>query len=200
MEEAIKRINELRPKYVFVTAKSGAGKTYFSNQLDGYKVLELDEVVESVGEAFGIKWPEPFKIYKNSLPAPVMDAFVANIHSFFQQHLDSPIVVEGAIADADLIKKVFSGPYAKFTFVYLYPVDVDAYAERMMKRFKYEKEIGIRSLSIWPQVTQELEEAEYESEELKQFLNRMAHESLVMSAQRYAYFETNGLDMIRVEV
>ncbi|OWZ02182.1 hypothetical protein PHMEG_00026300 [Phytophthora megakarya] len=200
MEEAIARIDEVRPKFVFVTAKSGAGKTYFSNRLDGYKVLELDEVVENTGKAFGIEWPEPFKMYKNSLPAPVMDAFVMNIHAFFRQYDDSPIVVEGAIADAELVKRIFSGPYAEFMFVYLYPVDIDAYAARMMKRFKFEKENGIQSLSIWPKVTPELEKAEYESVELEQFMVRMAHESMIMSAQRYNYFERNGLDIVRVEV
>ncbi|KAG3119902.1 hypothetical protein PI124_g2023 [Phytophthora idaei] len=200
MEEAIVRINELRPKFVFLTAKSGAGKTYFSNHLKRYKVLELDEVVKSTGEAFGIEEPTAFKMYKNALPAPVMDAFVMNIHYFFQQHPNTPIVVEGAIAEATLVKRIFSGPYAEFMFVYLYPVNVNAYASRVMKRFKLEKENGIRSLSIWPEVTPQLEEVAYESKELKQFMLRMARESMAKSAQRYDYFEKNGLDMIRVEV
>ncbi|KAF1794787.1 P-loop containing nucleoside triphosphate hydrolase [Phytophthora cactorum] len=171
MEEAIVRINELRPKFVFLSAKSGAGKTYFSNHLKGYKVLELDEVVKT----------DSLQDVQEALPAPVMDAFVMNVHYFFQQHPNTPIVVEGAIAEATLVKRIFSGPYAEFMFVYLYPVDVNAYASRMMKRFKLEKENGIRSLSIWPEVTPQLEEVAYESKELKQFMLRMARESMAKS-------------------
>ncbi|KAI9980214.1 hypothetical protein PInf_026561 [Phytophthora infestans] len=108
-----------------------------------------------------------FEVYKNTLPAPVMDAFVMHIHSFFRQHPSSPIVIEGAIAEAELVKRIFSGPYAKFVSVYLYPIDVAAYTARMMKRFKHEKEKGLRDLSIWPKVTPQLEEAAYDSDELK---------------------------------
>ncbi|ETN03215.1 hypothetical protein PPTG_16157 [Phytophthora nicotianae INRA-310] len=200
MEEAITRINELRPRYVFLTAKSGAGKTYFSNRLKGYTVVELDEVVKSTGEAFGLDEAAAIKMYKNALPAPVMDAFVINIHSIFRQHPKARIVIEGAIAEAALVKRIFSGSYAAFMFVYLYPVDVNAYALRMMKRFKYEKENDIRSLSIWPKVTSQLEEAAYESDELMLFMLRMARESMTKSALRYEYFEKNGLVMVRVDV
>ncbi|OWZ02994.1 hypothetical protein PHMEG_00025350 [Phytophthora megakarya] len=220
-----------------ILAKSGVGKTYFSSRLDGYEVLELDKVVENTGKAFDIEESVAFKIYKNNLPAPIMDAFVANIHSFFRQYSDSPIVVEGAIADAELVKRIFSGPYAEFMFVYLhpidvdapilvegaiadaalvkrifsgpytqfefvylYPVDVDAYAARMMKRFKIERENGIRNLSVWSHVPPDLAKAKDESEELKQFMLRMALRSMLKSAQRYDYFVTNSFDMIRVEV
>ncbi|EEY69962.1 uncharacterized protein PITG_06506 [Phytophthora infestans T30-4] len=87
----------------------------------------------------------------------------------------------------------------QFVLVYLYPVDVEAYASRMLKRFKHEKENGIRSLSIWPEVTPQVEEA-YDSIELNQFMQRMARQSMTRSAQRYGYFEENGLDMVRVDV
>ncbi|KAI9980104.1 hypothetical protein PInf_026771 [Phytophthora infestans] len=107
-----------------------------------------------------------------------MDAFVTNVHSFFRQYPNTPIVVEGAIADAALIKRIFAGPYAEFVLVYLYPVDVEAYASRMLKRFKHEKENGIRSLSIWPEVTPQVEEAAYDSIELNQFMQRMARQSM----------------------
>ncbi|ETL79096.1 hypothetical protein L917_20198 [Phytophthora nicotianae] len=200
MEEAIERINELQPKYVFVTAKSGAGKTYFSNRLKGYIVLELDAVVTKIGQAFGLEYPTEFEIYKNALPAPIVDAFVMHIHSFFQQRPSSPIVIEGAIAEAELVKRIFSGSYAKFKMVYLYPVDVDAYASRMMKRFKHEKENGLRDLSIWPKVTPELENTANDSDDLKEFMLRMARESTAASAQRFDYFKKNGLEMVRVEV
>ncbi|KAL3673714.1 hypothetical protein V7S43_001411 [Phytophthora oleae] len=200
MEETIARINALRPKYVFLTAKSGAGKTFFSNRLAGYKVLELDEVVKKLGREFGMQEPEAFQVYKNTLPEPFMAAFVERIHQFFMQNSDSPVVIEGAIADTDLVRRVFSGTYAEFMFVYLYPVDVDRYVMRMMKRLKKDKENNTRSLAIWTQVTSEIEQAAYDSIEMKQFMERMAHWSMDKSALRYAYFEKNGLDMVRVDV
>ncbi|KAK1948369.1 hypothetical protein P3T76_000659 [Phytophthora citrophthora] len=200
MEETIARINTLRPKYVFLTATSGAGKTFLSNRLAGYKVLELDEVVKKLGREFGMEEPEEFKVYKNNLPEPFMAAFVERIHTFFMQNSESPVVVEGAIADADLVRRIFSGLYAEFTFVYLYPVDVEQYVMRMMKRFKEEKESNAHALAIWTQVTPEIEQAAFGSVEMKEFMERMAHWSMDKSALRYAYFEKSGLDMVRVDV
>ncbi|KAG7380657.1 hypothetical protein PHYPSEUDO_006959 [Phytophthora pseudosyringae] len=200
MEEEIARLDALKPKYVFLTSTSGAGKTYFADRLAGYKVLELDRVVRKLGRDFGVEEAAAFKVYKNTRPEPFTAAFVENIHQFFEQNGDGPVVVEGAIADADLVKRVFSGPYVEFTLVYLYPVDADAYVVRMMKRFKEDKENNTRRLAIWPQVTPDIREAAEDSPELKQFMRRMACWSMDKSAQRYDHFEKNGLDMTRVEV
>eukprot|EP00644_Phytophthora_capsici_P005725 jgi/Phyca11/13014/fgenesh1_pg.PHYCAscaffold_2_\ len=147
-----------------------------------------------------MKEPEAFRVYKNTLPEPFMAAFVERIHTFFMENSDSPVVVEGAIADADLVRRVFSGSYTEFMFVYLYPVDVDQYVLRMMRRFKEEKENNSRDLAIWTQVTPEIEQAAYDSVEMKHFMVRMAHWSMDKSALRYAYFEKSGLDMVRVDV
>jgi len=193
-------MDALRPQYVFVTSKSSAGKSFFSRRLVGYKVLELDELVRRMARISGMEEKEAFQVYKNSLAEPVTAAFVTEIHEFFERHAGSPVVVEGAIADADLVRRVFSGPYAEFTFVYLYPVDTDAYVERMMKRFKEDKKNGTRRLAIWPQVTPEIKEAACDSPELKQFMLRMAAWSMAKAAQRYDHFEKNGLEMIRVDV
>ncbi|OWZ19740.1 LOW QUALITY PROTEIN: hypothetical protein PHMEG_0005965 [Phytophthora megakarya] len=50
---------------------------------------------------------------------------------------------------------------------------------RIMKRFKIERENGIRSLSVWSHM---LEEAKVESNELKQFMLRMALRSIAKPA------------------
>ncbi|KAG2520644.1 hypothetical protein JM16_006650 [Phytophthora kernoviae] len=134
MPKTIETITTARPKYIFLTAKSGAGKTYFANQLKDYKVLELDKVVHMTGLQFAIAGRNAFAMYKNRLSESVMTAFVANIHSFLERNATTPIVVEGAISDASLVRRIFSGPYAVFTFVYLYPTDEEVYAERLMKR------------------------------------------------------------------
>ncbi|GMF15154.1 unnamed protein product [Phytophthora lilii] len=196
MEEAVARINAQRPRLVFLTSKSGAGKTYFLNQLEGYAVLELDELVKALGKDFGMEEPAAFKVYKNTLAEPVTAAFVERIHDFFRQNDDKPIVVEGAIADAELVRRVFSGPYEEFTFVYLYPVDIDAYVARMMTRFEEDKKNNTRSLAIWPQVTPELEMAALDSPDLKEFMVGMARWSISKSDQRYDHFKKNGFDMI----
>ncbi|KAG6609664.1 uncharacterized protein IUM83_00344 [Phytophthora cinnamomi] len=200
MDEVVAGINAARPERVFVTAKSGVGKTFLSRRLRGYEMLELDRVVANVGRDFGLRGPEAFKMYKNLLAAEVMAAFVESVHGFFEANAGQCVVVEGAIADADLLQRVFSGPYAAFMMVYLHPVDEDAFVARMMKRFKEEKETHTRSLAIWPQVTPQLEVAPDDAPELKEFMLRMARASMAKSAQRYNYFEESGLEMARVEV
>ncbi|OWZ02181.1 hypothetical protein PHMEG_00026299 [Phytophthora megakarya] len=127
--------------------------------------------------------PAAFAVYRNTLPEPTMLAFVETVHEFFREHADRG--------------------YADFTFVYLYPVDVDAYVFRLMKRFKEDKEnnwqFGHR-LAIWPQVTEDIKAAAEDSPELKQFMQRMAQWSMDKAVERYLHFKTNGFDMIRVDV
>ncbi|KAG7401278.1 hypothetical protein PHYBOEH_002082 [Phytophthora boehmeriae] len=200
MSAAVDSITRARPKYVFLTAKSGAGKTHFSRHFDGYKVLELDKVVQTTALQVDIADRQAFAMYKNRLPESVMTAFVANIHSFFDRNPTTPIVVEGAVSDASLVRRIFSEPYADFTFVYLHPTDEDVYAGRLMKRFVHEKTNAIRSLSIWTQVTPQLEAEPFTSVKLKQFMRRMAHESMRKSEERYRYFVDNDFDVCRVDV
>ncbi len=200
MNDAIMAINTIRPKYVFLTAKSGAGKTYFSNRLRDYEVLELDTVVRKIGERFGIHGPKAFAIYKSGMEKNIMDAFVQEIHLFFERYQSSPIAIEGAISDAALIRRIFSGPYAVFTFIYLYPNNVNAYATRMMQRFKHERKHNLRNLSIWPDVPKHLVHASVHSIELKRFMNKMARNSIQKSKERYDYFVGADFTIYRVDV
>ncbi|RLN46716.1 hypothetical protein BBJ29_008316 [Phytophthora kernoviae] len=197
MSKTIETITTTHPKYIFLTAKSGAGKTYFSNQLKDYKVLELDKVVHMTGLQFAIAGRNAFAMYKNRLSESVMTAFVNNIHSFLERNATTLIVVEGAISDASLVRRIFSGPYAVFTFVYLYPTDEEVYAERLMKRFTFESTNNVRSLAIWPDVTPELEAEPLTSPKLREFMHRMARESIAKSKDRYRYFVDNGFDVCR---
>ncbi|KAL4170077.1 hypothetical protein KRP22_010984 [Phytophthora ramorum] len=176
MEDVVAQINARRPEYVLITSKSGAGKTYSSTHLEEYTVLELDEGVTSVGNAFGMEQHSAFQVYKNTLSEAVTAALVERIHDFFEQHRGSEIAVEGAIAYAELVKRVLG------------------------ERFKQDKEHNTRTLAVWPQVTPEIEAASDDSPQLEEFMVKMARWSIARSAQRYHHFEQNGLDMIRVEV
>ncbi|OWZ19739.1 hypothetical protein PHMEG_0005964 [Phytophthora megakarya] len=75
-----------------------------------------------------------------------MMAFVVRVHEFFRENEDTNWV------------------YADFTFVYLYPVDIDAYQVRVSteERFKEDKEknwqFGHR-LAIWPHITEDIKVA-----------------------------------------
>jgi hypothetical protein len=201
IKEAISTLSTLRPKYVFITAKSGAGKTYLANHLKGYKILSLDDVVLAVGKRFHImERGGLFGIYKCKQPPRVMKAFVDLVHEFFEKHPCDPIAVEGAIGDANLIRRIFSGAYSVFTFVYLQTKNTKAYADRMMKRFKLEKKQHIRSLAIWTEITPELEAASLNSPKLKQFMMKMAKKAILGNKQRYQYFIKNRFNIYNVQV
>lgn len=199
MNEAIATLSLIRPARTFLTAKSGAGKSYMSTILKkhGFKVLELDTVVRDVGKRFGITGPKAFAMYKNGLAANVMTAFVDEIHAFFAKHESSPVVVEGAISDAGLITRIFGDV---FTFIFLLPTDVKAYATRMMKRYRDEKKRGVRSLSIWPEVTPAIEALPLTSPKLRAFMLKQSRASMKSSKERFNGFVKSGFTIYRVDV
>jgi len=201
IKEALATISIIHPKFVLLTGKSGIGKTYFSNHLKGYTVLELDVIILKIANKFKIT-PEhkAFSIYKNKQPEHITKTFVGEIHSFFDRHQSDPIVIDGAIKDASLVRRIFSGQYSVMTFVYLYAVDVKAYAMRMMKRYKDEKKRGIRSLAIWSEITPAIEALPLSSPKLFQFMIRMVRESKAKSKEHFGYFSKAGFSIYRVNM
>ena len=129
----------------FITGKSCVGKSYEVERLNGY-VLELDLVVRELAEEMGIGEPpnynEAFAVYKNK--GDLVERFVERVREEISNNED--IIVEGALANVDIINRIFDGEYE---FRYLHPVDINRYYERIMKRIGIDIEKGIRTVPIW---------------------------------------------------
>lgn len=206
-KEAIANISALTPKLIFLTGKSGTGKSHFSNILSekhGYKILELDTIVKVVAKKHNVgsapDYAPAFAVYKGGLSQKFRDDFVSEIHSFIERYPSNPIMIEGAISNAQMIRDIFSKQYSVFSFVYLYPTNMKKYADRMMKRFKLDKKMGTRTLSIWPETPLEIENAPVSSPKVKQFIAKMAQESKKKSDERYKYFVNNKFNIYTIEV
>lgn len=207
IKEALANISALTPKLIFLTGKSGTGKSHFSNILSdkhGYKLLELDTIVRAVAKKYGVgsapDYAPAFAVYKGGLTQEFRNEFISEIHSFIEKHSSNPIIIEGAISNAQMVRDIFSKQYTVFSFVYLYPTDMKKYADRMMKRFKLDKKMGTRTLSIWPETPPEIEKAPVSSPKVKQFIAKMAQESKKKSDERYKYFVNNKFNIYTVSV
>jgi cytidylate kinase len=207
LKQAIDSISALTPKLIFLTGKSSTGKSYLSNILankHGYKILELDAVVHSVAKKHGVgsapDYAAAFAVYKGGLTQKFRDDFVADIHSFIERNPTSPIMIEGAISSAAMVRDIFSKQYSVFSFIYLHPTDLKKYAERMMKRFKLDKKNGTRTLSIWPYTPIDVANAPTGSSKVKQFMVKMAQASKKKSDERYKYFISSNFNIYTITV
>ena len=137
----------IRPKTMvtFITGKSCVGKSYFVKRLND-TVLELDIVVRELVEEMGIgeapDFDEAFSVYKNK--GDLVDRFVERVREEITNNEN--IIVEGALANVDIINRIFDGEYE---FRYLHPVNTERYYDRIVKRIRIDIEKGTRTVPIW---------------------------------------------------
>jgi adenylate kinase family enzyme len=144
-EAFLHHVEKARPRIVFLTGKTSTGKTTLAKKLVdlGYAVVVLDKIVwESVVEHFGISKEEGSKAYhvynpkyKDIVPAEWRESFIrAAKEKIVQESAQGPVLVDGAIADNDMLREIFSGDLANFSFVFLHPTHHENYAARVAKR------------------------------------------------------------------
>lgn len=206
-DNGVNILKVIRPKLIFLTGKSGTGKSYLSGKLEkvGYIQLELDLIVRRLGKKLNIgeapNYNTAFQVYKGKGPTNFKKEFVTEIHKFFEKNEGKPIIVDGAISDPLMIKKVFSKKYKVFTFVYLFPNSVNKYAERIMKRFIKDVTIGKKTLPFWSEVPKEFDRKEaLKTKKLKDFIGVMAKKMKKKSDQRFDSFKNYGFSIYTILV
>ena len=126
---------------VYVSGKTCTGKTTFANEVHalGYTGIELDKIVTSaVIEPFNVQPPNEGYIiaYRDKGPAKQVAAFITAVRQEIKAKLpSSPVIIEGAIARARILKEVFSEELNDFYFVYFHPVHFELYKDRIRSRF-----------------------------------------------------------------
>jgi guanylate kinase len=138
--EVANKIEEQKPRVVYLSGKTCTGKTTFANELarHGYSIIELDPIVtRSVVVPFGVKPGDGFLTAYRDIGSPEQtQAFIdAAKEEIRGKAKSSPVVVEGAIATSRILKEVFSSELSDFQFVYLHPVNGDVYSRRIKERF-----------------------------------------------------------------
>jgi hypothetical protein len=139
-DSIVERVRQYQPRLIYLSGKTCTGKTTFANYLEqyGYKKVELDKIVtESVVIPFNVAPGDGFRTaYRGLGPAEQTNAFVvAAKQEILNAVQESALVVEGAIADPQILKRVFSGELTDFVFVYFHPVHAEIYEERILSRF-----------------------------------------------------------------
>jgi dephospho-CoA kinase len=204
-DDAIKNLICIKPKIIFLTGKSGTGKSFFSSKLKQHFLpLEVDLIVRKLAKkyniGFGPDYNEAFKVYKKKSPLFFENEFIKEIHKFINKNNNKSIIIDAAISNSELIKKIFSGKYKIFTFVFLYPNSVDRYSNRIMKRYIKDVITKKKTLPFWSEVPKEIEKASLKSKKVKTFIKDMAKKQKKKSDERYKYFLSNKFSIYTVIV
>lgn len=141
-ETALEQIKTNASRLIYLCGKTSTGKTTLAKQIVddfGYSLIELDDIImhsviaplgiKNASDAFGAAYrglgsPEYTVTFIAATKCAIADAVTA-----------SPVIVEGSIAKASIIKEIFSGDLTDFVFLYLHPTDAEAYRARIRKRF-----------------------------------------------------------------
>jgi len=204
-DNAIKNLTCIQPKLIFLTGKSGTGKSYFSSKLkDNFVPLEVDLIVRKLAKKHNIgiapDYNKAFQVYKGKSPIFFENEFIKEIHKFIDKNNNKSIIIDAAISNSELIKKIFSGKYKIFTFVFLYPNSINRYSNRIMKRYIKDVTTKKKTLPFWSEVPKEIEDASLKSKKVKKFIKDMAKKQKKKSDERYKYFSSNGFSIYTVLV
>lgn len=200
-----KIINE-KPKLIFLTGKSGVGKTYYGNILveNGYNYLELDNIVMKLGAKYNLGVPPDhkpaFKVYKNKASPELTTDFINEIHKYIKNS-KKPVVIDGAISNADLIKQIFKDKYEDFKFVYLAPKNVEKFIDRIIKRFRDDLLKGSQSVSAWWDLDDpSIVKMENLDTIVRKALVPIVKDMIKKSEERYNYFIDNKFKIVKIIV
>ncbi len=142
-EEIIALIAESRPSAIYISGKTSTGKSTLANQIAAtldYAHIEFDEIViESIIKPFSVPEHDHSKAfisaYRDSESSEQRNAFIRSAkEKVGQLHKEKNIVSEGAIANPGMLKQIFDS-IADFMFVYIHPVNLDVYEQRLTERF-----------------------------------------------------------------
>jgi len=206
-DKGVKILKVIKPNLIFLTGKSGTGKSYLSGKLEevGYVPLELDLIVRKLGKKYNVgtapDYDTAFQVYKGKGSVEIKRDFIKEIHKFIEKNIGKPIIIDGAISDPKMINKVFSKKYKVFTFVYLFPNSVSKYGERLMKRFVKDVTSNKKTLPFWSEVPEELGKKEaLKSKKVKDLLKVMAKKMKKKSDKRFDSFKDAGFSIYAILV
>jgi hypothetical protein len=139
-EEAREYVLKRQVQLVYVSGKTCSGKTTFASGLEkeGYARIELDEIVmDSVVHAFHVEAGVGFlTAYRGEGPEEQTRAFIVAAQKYVSDALEKGrVVVEGAIATAQIFNGVFGSVGVVPEVLYFHPKNISEYSRRIIDRF-----------------------------------------------------------------
>ncbi|MBX4192597.1 hypothetical protein KW798_03905 [Candidatus Parcubacteria bacterium] len=211
-EVVLEEIKNKKPRIVYISGKTCTGKTTFANDVlaQGYGGIELDKIVTSaVIEPFNVQPPNEGYVvaYRDIGPSEQIAAFISAVRKEIKEKLvATPVVIDGAIARARILKEIFSDEFTDFYFVYFHPVHFDLYKERIRNRFITgvpDNSAGLPK-DFWALVNKkdfdEFMQKHTLNEGLEKAIDEFTHKSMEESKHRRDHFKESfpGLHVVEV--
>jgi adenylate kinase family enzyme len=205
LEEIKDKIHRDKPRLVFITGKTCAGKSTLAKSIKDYEYehLELDFLVEkNVADKFKIiDRSKAFLVYKGEAPRRWQKFFEEVAHKVILQKIKiSNVVVDAAIANTDVLKKIFSGDLSDFLFIYLHPLDVEFYYKSILSRFEDDVKNNKHSFPIWGHINSDILN-DYKKNgksgiKIARIIHKYGDESIVGSIKRFENFKKEYPDIV----
>lgn len=200
-----RRLARTLPPLIFVSGKACSGKSTFAKKLEkyGYRHLSFDDFVyESVIKKYHVcDNGLAFGVYRGQAPASWQKSFETEAHNLITSSLiKTKVVVDAAIGNPQILKRIFSGKLSNFLFIYLHPFDREYYYRSMFKRFREDYQSQQPSCYLWDFVTPEIL-ADYRlyrsrSQLTWDLIKNYADESIRRSTIRLTKFRRHYPDLI----
>lgn len=143
IDAAFAYVKSEQPDFIHISGKTSTGKSIFASRLKeelGYKVIELDNVVEEAviaplqlknrGQVF-------FEVYKGRNELEWINSFVSETQKLLEAYKEEgyQTVIDGAVANIVTLKELLA-PFPGCKIIYLHPARIDTYKNYLTSRFK----------------------------------------------------------------
>ncbi|MBP9738392.1 hypothetical protein KBD20_01760 [Candidatus Saccharibacteria bacterium] len=202
--ELVKKIQSEHERLVYISGRTCTGKSTLSRAIRDaldFSPIDLDQVVFSLSEVPGKNRFE--EVYLKREDMAMINDFVMRTQNEINENLKSHpgVIFEGAIATNETLKQVI-GDRKGFLFVYLLPVNLDVYRERICKRFALERH-GLPD-RLWEIVSKEQHRKYLDDHKMTQDLDaglsRFAQVSMQGAKTRLDMFRESFKDIFVIEV
>lgn len=200
-----RRLGRTLPPLIFVSGKACSGKSTFAKRLEkhGYRHLSFDDFVhESVIKKYDVRDKGlAYGVYRGQAPTSWQQSFEQEAHELILSSLKKTrVVVDAAIGNPQILKRIFSKELSDFLFIYLHPFDREYYYRSMFKRFQEDYQSQQPSCYLWDFVTPEIL-ADYHLHRTRSqltwnLIKNYADESIRRSIIRLSKFRRHYPDLI----
>jgi len=195
LDEIYQLVKTNKPRLTYLSGKTSTGKSTFSRKLVqdfGYKVIELDQLVQSsVIKQFKLtdEGTTFVEVYRGRDKKLWIQEFVKDTRNFIEKHLKNGeyLIIEGAVANPITLSELFDG-HPDPIFIYFNPSNIDSYIRNLTNRFMTtsEQKNGSLPAAFWELV---------DKSEFRTFCkNRVLSENLTQSIRKYAFLSQEESD------
>lgn len=194
IEELKEKIRNEQPKIIFLAGKSCTGKSTFAQSIEefGYRHVEFDLIVRQfVRDKFKLDNSEAFRVYKGDTLKEWQESFEVAAKKLVEgKAKESKIVIDAAVADPKIIKRILN---QDFMLIYFHPFNKDFYVNNILKRFSEDVTENKISFPLWDHITEEIL-SDYKTngrkgQKISKLVNEYAEDRTKKSEDRFKFFK-----------